>query len=209
MDRNAWNQRYRAVDLVWGAEPNRFVAEVLGAREPAGRALDLACGEGRNAIWLAQRGWSVTAVDYSAVAIGRARELAEAEGVAVEWICDDITAWVPEPGAFALVLVSYLQVRRPDRERVLARAAAALAGGGELFMIGHALRNLAEGVGGPRDPAVLWDPGELAAEVGAAGLRVERCDEVLRPVETEDGPRRAIDVLVEARKGEGATRSPG
>jgi len=81
MDSAAWDERYRAVDLVWGSEPNRFVAEALGAREPAGRALDLACGEGRNAIWLAQRGWRVTGVDYSPVAIARAHELAGTAGV--------------------------------------------------------------------------------------------------------------------------------
>jgi SAM-dependent methyltransferase len=197
VDPEAWNERYRSAELVWGAEPNRFVAAVLGERAPAGRALDLACGEGRNAIWLARRGWAVTAVDWSEVALERGRKLAAEAGVAVEWIRADVTGWDAAPGAFALALVSYLQLPRPARRRVLARAAAALAPGGELFGIGHALRNLAEGVGGPQDPAVLWDPAELAADVEAAGLRVERCEEVLRPV--EGGPP-AIDVLLEARR---------
>lgn len=199
MDREAWNQRYRAEALVWGTEPNRFVAEVLGEREPAGRALDLGCGEGRNGIWLAKRGWSVIGVDYSEVAIERARRLAAAEGVEVEWVCADVTSYETAPGLFALVFVSYLQVRKEARRIVLQRAAAALAPGGELFMIGHALRNLTEGVGGPRDPSVLWDPEEIAAEVRSVGLRVERCEEVLRLVDAETGAREAIDVLVEAR----------
>ena len=68
-------------------------------------------------------------------------------------------------------------------------------------MIGHALRNLEEGVGGPRDPAVLWDPDAIVAELRALGLRVARCEEVLRPVDTEDGVRQAIDVLVDAYAG--------
>ena len=83
---------------------------------------------------------------------------------------------------------------------VLLLAARARAPGGELLMIGHALRNLKEGVGGPQSPAVLWDPEALAAEVAAAGLTVTRCEEVFRPVEQADGVAEAIDVLVEARR---------
>jgi len=200
MDRKAWNQRYRSVDLVWGTEPNRFVAEALGGREPAGRALDLACGEGRNAIWLARRGWRVTGVDLSDVAIERARKLAAAEGVEAEWVCADLTSYEPDPEAFALVVISYLQVPETARRVVLARAAAALAPGGELFMIGHARRNLTEGVGGPRDPAVLWDPDEIRAELEGAGFGVERCEEVIRQVEGEGEAQEAIDVLAEAKR---------
>ena len=200
MDRKAWNQRYRSVDLVWGTEPNRFVAEALGGREPAGRALDLACGEGRNAIWLAKRGWRVTGVDLSDVAIERARKLAAAEGVEAEWACADLTSYEPDPESFALVVISYLQVPETTRRVVLARAAAALAPGGELFMIGHARRNLTEGVGGPRDPAVLWDPDEIRAELEGAGFGVERCEEVIRRVEGEGEAQEAIDVLAEAKR---------
>ncbi|MBW2282173.1 MAG: class I SAM-dependent methyltransferase, partial [Deltaproteobacteria bacterium] len=81
MKRQDWNTRYSSADLVRGSEPNRFVAEHLGDVEPGtqGRALDLACGEGRNSIWLASQGWRVTAVDFSDVAIERARKLAESQ----------------------------------------------------------------------------------------------------------------------------------
>ena len=200
MDRDGWNERYRTADLVWGADANCFVEQTLGAREPAGRALDLACGEGRNAIWLAKRGWAVTAVDYSDVAIERARKLAATEGVEVEWVCADLTSYEPDPEAFALVVISYLQVGRAERRLVLAHTARALAPGGELFMIGHALRNLMEGVGGPQDPLVLWDPDEISDELRAAGLRVERCEEVVRTLAAETGAQQAIDVLADARR---------
>lgn len=201
LKRNAWNQRYSAVDLVWGVEPNRFVAEALGQRKPAGRALDLACGEGRNAIWMARQGWSVTGVDYSDVAIERARELAGSEDVEIEWICADLTSADFDRRAFALAIVSYLQVPQEDMQAVLARAADALAAGGELLMIGHALRNLTDGVGGPQHASVLWNPDEIGNDVMAVGLQIERCEEVIRPVETEDGvAREAIDVLVEAHR---------
>jgi SAM-dependent methyltransferase len=200
VDRDAWNERYRGADLVWGHDANCFVEQALGSREAGGRALDLACGEGRNAIWLAQRGWRVTAVDYSDVAIERARKLAAAAGVEVEWLCHDVTAYAPDSQAFALVLVSYLQIGRGARRLVLAHAAKALAPGGELFMIGHAVRNLTDGVGGPQDPSVLWDPGEIAEDLREVGLRVGRCEEVAREVESESGVQEAVDVLADARQ---------
>ena len=199
MERTDWDARYAAVDLVWGTEPNRFVAAELGNVEPAGRALDLACGEGRNAIWLASRGWQVTAADFSMVALERGRKLAAERDVELEWVEADVTTFGPEPSAYALVLILYLQVPASDRGRVLDHAAAALAPGGELFMVGHALRNLTEGWGGPQSETVLWDPETLRVEAEARGLRVERCEEVLRPVETEDGEAQAIDVLLRAR----------
>jgi SAM-dependent methyltransferase len=176
------------------------VAAELEGREPRGRALDLACGEGRNAIWLAERGWRVTAVDFSDVAIERAAKLAERRGVDVEWICRDLAAYEPPPATFQLVLVAYLQLPAADLCGVLALAAEAMAAEGELLMIGHARSNLTEGVGGPRDPAHLWTPDEIDAALRALGLSVERCEHVRRPVETEDGPREAIDLLVRARK---------
>lgn len=200
MDRSDWDERYAASELVWGAEPNRFVEQELGATAPRGRALDLACGEGRNAIWLAERGWVVTGVDYSAVAIDRARQLAERRGVDVDWRCDDLAAFAPPASTFALVVVAYLQVSGEAMRSALAGAAGALAPGGELFMIGHARRNLDEGVGGPQHPAVLWEPAEIEAMLRELGLEVDRCAEVTRPVTTPEGEREAIDLLVRAHR---------
>jgi SAM-dependent methyltransferase len=200
MDRNDWDARYSASELVWGAEPNRFLAEALADSVPCGRALDLACGEGRNAIWLAGRGWEVSAVDFSEVAIERARRLAAERGVEVDWAQGDVTCFEAPPGAFALAVVSYLQLPQEGRLRVFALAASALSPGSELFAVGHARRNLDEGVGGPKDPAVLWDPLEIRAELESLELSVERSDHVRRPVETEDGIRSAVDVLARARR---------
>jgi SAM-dependent methyltransferase len=198
VDRSDWNARYAATDLVWGAEPNRFVVAELESRTPQGRALDLACGEGRNAIWLAEHGWTVTAVDFSDVAIERARKLAEGRGVEVEWLRADLASYEPPAGAFQLVLIAYLQLPGAELRGVLARAAAALAPAGELLMIGHARRNLAEGVGGPRDPAVLWTPDEIDGALRALGLSVQRCEHVQRSVDPADGSREAVDVLARA-----------
>lgn len=198
VERQDWDTRYAASDLVWGVEPNRFVAQAFSERVDGRRALDIACGEGRNAIWLASRGWQVTAVDFSHVAIERARTLSASEGVPVEWVEADVVTWQPEAGAFDLVLISYLQVPALAFRAVLARAGAALRPGGELFGIGHAVRNLDEGFGGPRDARVLWDADVIASALVDLGLAVDRCEEVLRPV--ADAPRPAIDLLVRAHR---------
>ena len=195
--RELWDQRYAASDLVWGAAPNRFVEAEFSGVKPRGRALDLACGEGRNTLWLAQQGWRATGVDFSRVAIERGRQLAARGGIEVELIEADVTRWSPEPATCSLVLVAYLQIPRDDRRRVWAHAAAALAPGGELFAVGHALRNLREGSGGPQDPSVLWDPDELVAELGAVSLAALETEERTRPV---DGAERdALDLIVRAR----------
>jgi SAM-dependent methyltransferase len=198
MDSAAWDAKYASVaDLVWTGEPNRFVIEEL-AELPAGRALDLAAGEGRNAVWLAGRGWRVTAVDFSPVAVGKGRRLAEAHGVRVEWITSDLLGYVPPTETFDVVLVAYLHLPAPDRAAILARAADALAPGGLLVVIGHDLSNLTDGVGGPQDPAILHTPEAVAAEL--AGLHIRRAERVRRPVPVDGGSVEAIDTVVTAAK---------
>jgi SAM-dependent methyltransferase len=194
----AWNERYSASELVWGSDPNLFVAEALRGVEPGGRALDFGCGEGRNAIWLAQRGWRATGVDFSSVAIERARRLAARRGVAVRFVEADVTSWRPEVGAYALVVVAYLQLPAGELRGVWERAAEALEPGGQLFAIGHARRNLEEGTGGPPDPEVLWEPEAIATDLRSLGFQVEEAEEVIRFV--EEAPRPAIDARVRARR---------
>lgn len=194
--RAEWNRRYAARELVWGAEPNAFVAEILAARAPAGRALDLGCGEGRNALWLAERGWEATGVDYSSVAIERARKLATGRSATARFLEDDVTTWEPEESRYALVLIVYLQIPEQEMWRVLASAKRAIEPGGSLVMIGHAKRNLTEGVGGPDDEAVLWEPDAIAAELRKLGFTVDRAEHVSREVENE--ARSAIDAILEA-----------
>jgi SAM-dependent methyltransferase len=189
VDADAWDQRYAAAERVWSVEPNVWLAGV--ARDlPPGRALDLACGEGRNAVWLAGRGWRVTAVDFSAVALARGRAASEE----VEWVDADVRAWVPPVDAFDLVGIVYLHLPSDERRDVLAAATAALAPGGTLAVIGHDVRNLAEGVGGPQEPDILLDPGAVAAEL--AGLDVDQAETVTRPTPAGD----ALDTLVVARR---------
>jgi SAM-dependent methyltransferase len=193
MDRSAWDAKYASPDHVWGTEPNRFLAAALADVEPGptGRALDLACGEGRNAVWLAGRGFRVTAVDWSEVALDKGRRLAADQGVEVEWVCADVVAeYTPPAAAFDLVAVLYLQIPGDERRRVLAGAAAAVAPGGQLLAIGHHRRTT--GISGPTDPALQWVPAEIAAEV--APLTVVEAGERIRPIDAGE----AMDVIVRA-----------
>ena len=150
-----WNRKYAEKELVWSAAPNRFlVAEVAGL-EP-GRALDVACGEGRNAIWLAEQGWRVTGVDFSDVAVEKGMRIAERRGVEVDWRVEDVLAYEPEPAAYDLVILFYLQLVQDELRRVLERAAQAVAAGGTFLLVAHDTRNLTDGWGGPQDAAVLY-----------------------------------------------------
>jgi SAM-dependent methyltransferase len=195
--REDWDRKHGEGGLLFGAEPNRFlVAEVAGL--VPGRALDVACGSGRNAVWLASRGWRVTAFDFSDVALGKARALAAERGVEVDWAAADVLDWQPEAEAFDLVAVLYLQLPAEERRAALAAAAGAVAPGGTLLVVGHDLQNLNGGHGGPKDPHVLFTPEQVAAEL--PGLEIEKAERVLRPVETEDGEVQAIDALVRARR---------
>lgn len=194
-----WDERYRGSELLWSAEPNRFVESELVGLAPAGRrALDLACGEGRNAVWLAERGWTTVGVDFSSVALQRAADLAAGRGVTVELLQDDVTSWEPPSRSFGLVLVAYLQVPAAELAPIVVRAAAAVAPGGTFLAVGHHADNLERGHGGPSDPRLLWDPDWLAALLD--GLAVERAGEVPRSVDTEQGQRTALDALVRARR---------
>jgi SAM-dependent methyltransferase len=177
---------------MWSAGPNRFVEAELSDLPP-GRAADLAAGEGRNAIWLARKRWRVTAVDFSSVAIERGRRIADAAGVEVDWVVADVLTWSP-PEGFDLVLVAYLQLAPADLAAALARAAAAVAPGGTLLVVGHDLANLTEGVGGPQYPDRLYTADGVATAVTSGGLKVIRAERVRRPVDD----REAVDTLVRA-----------
>lgn len=197
MDRQHWDERYAGDDLVWSAEPNRFlVAEVEAL--PAGRALDLACGEGRNAVWLAERGWDVTGVDFSNVGLDKARHLAQARGVSAQWELADATEYAPPPEGFDLVIVMYLHLPAAARRAAFGNAGAAVAVGGTILVVGHDITNPNEGWGGPPDPAVLYGPEDVVADLD--GLEIVKAERVRRPVQTEDGEKIAIDVLVRATR---------
>jgi 2-polyprenyl-3-methyl-5-hydroxy-6-metoxy-1,4-benzoquinol methylase len=199
VDAQEWDERYAAADRVWSREPNQFVAASL-AGLPPGDALDLACGEGRNALWLAALGWRVTAIDFSRVAVERGRRLAQEAGLDVDWRAEDVlTADLPETD---LVVLAYLQLPEDQRRHVVRRAWASLRPGGTFFLVAHDTTNLTEGTGGPQDATVLYSAPDVLADVGDRdAVEVVRAERVARVVPAEDehggSPDRvAWDVLV-------------
>jgi SAM-dependent methyltransferase len=195
VQREDWDEKYAAVEHLWAARPNRFlVVEV--ADLPPGRVLDLACGEGQNAIWLATLGWKVTGVDFSGVAIAKAQARAASDGIEVDFVCADVLQYEPEPSAFDLVLLLYFHLPPDELRTVLTRGKAALAEGGTILIIGHDWQNLTDGVGGPQDPTILYAPDEIAEEL--PGLEIEKATQVFRDIQGEE--RKAIDALVRARR---------
>ncbi len=199
MDRKDWDERYGTPDLIWTEEPNQFLVREVGDLPP-GRAVDLACGEGRNAIWLAERGWTTTGVDFSHVGLEKARQFATRRGASVEWVEADLTEWKPEPGAYDLVLLAYVQLPPAMRSQLHRKAFTAVAPGGRLLVIAHDSTNLREGFGGPQSSEVLFAPDDVLADIAGEDFVTERAVRAKRIVATDLGERTAIDALVRVRR---------
>ncbi len=200
MDREGWDKRYADKEFVWTFEPNQFLVAEVGT-VAVGHALDLGSGEGRNAVWLAEQGWRVTAVDFSEVGMNKAKRLAGGRKVQVQWVLADVTQYRPRCAFYNLVLMCYLQLPEPMRRRVMAQAAGAVAPGGTFLYIGHDLSNLTHGHGGPQDPAVLCTPQEVISDL--PGFEIEKAEVVQRRVSREPGhggpgDAVALDALVRA-----------
>jgi SAM-dependent methyltransferase len=207
MDSKDWDARYAAVDLVWSAAANQWVEELVSPLTP-GRALDVAAGEGRNAIWLVEHGWEAVAADYSAVAIERARRLADERlgdraGLLTTVVADATEPSPGGPAAYDLVLFSYLQLPMPDWRKALARGIEAAVPGGRIIVIAHALSNLTAGWGGPQEPSVLYDPEDVVAiveDLPDLPVDVELAELRTRVVTKEDGEHEALDTIVVLRR---------
>jgi SAM-dependent methyltransferase len=184
-----WDERYRSARQIWSGDPNpQLVAEVAG--RPPGRALDVGCGEGADAIWLARSGWAVVAADISSVALERAARHARAAGPAVsariEWRQVDLLASPPEPGSFDLVSVQFMQLPPEPRTRLLTALMASIRDGGTLLVVGHHPSDLGTGVPRPPMPELFYSPDEIAALLGDSWA-VEISEARPRPASTPDG----------------------
>ncbi len=145
MDAAEWDAQYSTKEYVWATAPNQFVETHLSDLAP-GTAIDLGAGECRNAVWLASKGWSVTAVDFSATGLDKGRRLANDHDVTIEFVQADATTYSPD-ALVDLVVVSYLQLERPGRATVLEHAKTWLAPGGTTFLIAHDQTNVENGHG--------------------------------------------------------------
>lgn len=202
MEQVRWDEHYAVSDMLCSGEPNVWVEE-LAESLPAGRLLDLAGGEGRNALWLASRGWDATIVDCSQSALDRATQCAEqlprARG-RVHVLRADVRKHVPPRQAYDLVLIAYLHLPRAERSAAVNLAVGAVAPGGHLMVVGHDIRNLTEGVGGPQDPELLFAPQDIVDHLAGRGLIIQEAQTRERPVQTDRGRRAALDAVVIASR---------
>lgn len=192
MESAQWDDRYSTKELVWTGQANQFVEQHLAGLTP-GSAIDLGAGEGRNSVWLATRGWSVTAVDFSQVGLDKALKLADEHGVQIEVACADAASYEPS-APVDLVVLSYLQVDSATRRKVLEHASTWLNPGGTVFVIAHDRSNIADGYGGPQSPDVCYTVDETVASLSA--LHTTTAEVASRQVDTPDGSRTALDTLV-------------
>ena len=179
VDRDSYDELYRSAPAVWSGRPNLQLVVEAGALPP-GAALDAGCGEGADALWLAERGWQVTAVDFSPVALERGAAKARELGLAdrIEWRHADLDAWTSPEGRFDLVTAHYLHSRGADRAALFGRLADAVAPGGTLLVVGHLLPdgnghdhdhgNQDHGHGHHHDPGVLYTAEDVAAVLDPA-----------------------------------------
>jgi SAM-dependent methyltransferase len=190
VEREDWDRRWEERGFHCSDDPVGVLAEELEPLAP-GRALDLGCGAGRAALWLADRGWNVTAVDFSEVALSIAR----GHNADIDWVLADVREYEPERAAFDLVLVLYMHFPAAERRTLLDRSTAALAEGGTLVVLGHDVENIGTGAPGPSNPDLLYTPEGVAGEL--AGLDIARAERLMRPA----GEATAVDTLVVARNG--------
>jgi SAM-dependent methyltransferase len=164
-DEESFEERYRATDALWSGRPNtQLVAEV--ADLPPGRALDVGCGEGADAVWLAERGWRITAVDFARTALQRGRAHAEALGPdladRIRWVHADVTAWEPGERCFDLVSAQFMHLPGEARRALFSRLAAAVAPSGTLLIVGHDFSDVAAGAHRPPVPDMFFTAEEVA-----------------------------------------------
>lgn len=136
--REFWDERYATSDRIWSGKPNQQLVDEVADQEP-GTAMDVGCGEGADAVWLARQGWTVTGVDVSGVALERAEKHAVDAGVGerTSWLRADVFAGDPLPGGFDLVSAAFVHVPPDDFDAVYGALAASVGPGGSLLVLAH------------------------------------------------------------------------
>jgi 2-polyprenyl-3-methyl-5-hydroxy-6-metoxy-1,4-benzoquinol methylase len=193
-----WDERYATHDHVWSGRPNPRLLE-HAADLPPGQALDVGCGEGADAVWLAERGWRATGADVSVVALDKARRHAGEAGVAdrTAWVHVDLLAGDALPGGNDLVSAMYVHVPEASFDRVYAAIAAAVRPGGTLLVAGHHPAERETALRNPHLGHLLFPPERVTAVLGR-DWRVGVAEGVTRDIEKDGEPRVATDTVVVA-----------
>jgi SAM-dependent methyltransferase len=197
-DRHGWDERYAASEQTFTPEPNHLVVAEVGNLAP-GRAVDLATGEGRHALWLASRGWRVAAVDFSQVGVRRAQSRARAAGVDIAVAVADVYELRWPESRFDLVLAAFFHPRPAVRAGLYRAIAGALAPGGSFVQVSYDVLNAREGGAGPKDPDVLMDTAVIAGDLSGLGLHVARAETVrVRVPDNDGGETNVVDSVIRA-----------
>jgi SAM-dependent methyltransferase len=179
-----WDERYGGAAYVYGTEPNDFLAAVVD-RIPMGRILSLAEGEGRNAVFLASRGYDVVAVDASATGLGKAQDLAAARGVRITTMVADLASYLIEPDVWAGIISCYCHLPPLIRVPLHRRVVAGLKPGGVLVLEAFSKEQLGYATGGPQSLEMLMSLEELTQEL--AGLQFSHAVRLEREVREGSG----------------------
>ena len=199
----SWDDRYQGDEFVYGTAPNDFLRSQV-ERIPEGRVLCLAEGEGRNAVFLAEQGFTVTAVDLSSVGLAKARKLATERGVDIDTVVADLSDFRIEPGSWDGIVSIFAHMPPPGRRHLHRQVVAGLRPGGVLVLEAYRPEQLTYGTGGPPTAELMMDLDGLRAEL--AGLEFELAQETVRDV--HEGPLHhgaGAVVQVLARKGNPVT----
>ncbi|NKC32945.1 SAM-dependent methyltransferase [Falsiroseomonas selenitidurans] len=181
----AWDERYAGGSFQFGEAPNRYLESLAPRLRPGMRALAIGDGEGRNGVWLAERGLRTTSLDWSPVGLAKARALAERRGVALGTVAADAAAWAYPAAGFDLVAWIFVHLPPEDRAAAAAGVVRALAPGGLLALECFSPAQHGRRSGGPKLPELLWT--RAIVEELFAGLAVEELLE--GTVALDEGPR--------------------
>lgn len=203
MKRDEWNDRWNAPDWVAGPDPHLLLVNEVQHLRP-GSAIDLGCGNGRDSVWLAEHGWAVTGVDFSDVALEKARALARDRGVTVRWEQADLLRFAP-PQGFDLVVIMYIHFPPAKRRLLLRMAARALNPGGTLVMVGYHPDHRHARWPNMRDRRRLLSPRTIATELRE--VHVVKAARVVSEEWSASGVRQTIEVVVRAERRHPAKRA--
>lgn len=200
MDSNTWDQKYSTEEFIYTKVENRFVVEFCKDLDGTNKsAIDLAGGEGRNAVWLAKRGWQVENLDFSQVALDKYLQFAKEEGVEENCLatCADGLTFVPKLTPVDLAVIAYMQIPEKELAVAIARLSEHVAPGGNLVGVWHSRDNLEGGFGGPNDRPCVASIREALQDTGLETEVLENRD---GQIQTKEGLKPSVTLVLLAKR---------